>query len=127
MSRNRSEESRTSPATTTTGTPCRRAARATPTGALPRRLCSFSKPEDLRGLVATETIYAGEQVTARRFRPKEERGIRAKLDGNLRAIEVMGTRAQLLGGTLREGDRTDVVANFEAETADGPHSLVHSP
>jgi Flp pilus assembly protein CpaB len=80
---------------------------------------SFAKPEDLRGLVATETIYAGEQVTARRFRPKEERGIRAKLDGNLRAIEVMGTRAQLLAGTLKEGDRTDVVANFELESDGG--------
>jgi pilus assembly protein CpaB len=78
---------------------------------------SYAKPEELRGLVATETIYPGEQVTARRFRPKEERGIRAKLDGNMRAIEVMGTRAQLLAGTLREGDRTDVVANFELENS----------
>ncbi len=85
---------------------------------LPRRsvvLGSFSSVEQLNGLVAAEDIYPGEQVTARRFRPLEERGIRSKLDGNLRAIEISGTGHQLLAGTLKEGDHTDVVANFKVE------------
>jgi Flp pilus assembly protein CpaB len=84
---------------------------------------SFSKPEQLGSLVAAETVYAGEQVTARRFRPAEERGVRSKLDGNLRAVEVPGTRAQLLAGTLKEGDRTDMVANFEVEGGSGSSSI----
>lgn len=85
---------------------------------LPRRsvvLGSFSSVEQLNGLVAAEDIYPGEQVTARRFRPLEERGIRSKLDGNLRAIEISGTGHQVLAGTLKEGDHTDVVANFKLE------------
>ena len=86
---------------------------------LPRRSVvtgSFSSVEQLQGLVAAEYVYPGEQVTARRFRPLEERGVRSKLDGNLRAIEVAGTRHDLLAGTLKEGDHTDVVANFKLES-----------
>src|SRR5215208_6518261 len=86
---------------------------------LPRRRVvtgSFSSVEQLQGLVAAEDVYPGEQVTARRFRPLEERGVRSKLDGNLRAIEVAGTRHDLLAGTLKEGDHTDVVANFKLES-----------
>jgi Flp pilus assembly protein CpaB len=86
---------------------------------LPRKsvvVGSFSSPAQLEKLVAADDVYAGEQVTARRFRPLEERGVRSKLEGNVRAIEVKGTRAQLLAGTLKEGDRTDVVANFSLES-----------
>ena len=83
---------------------------------LPRRSVvpgSFSKPQQLETLVASEAIYAGEQVTARRFAPREERGVRSDLDGNLRALQVSGDHHQLLAGTLKSGDRVDVVANFK--------------
>src|SRR5215210_840472 len=80
---------------------------------------SFASLEQIRPLVAVDDIYPGEQVTARRFSPLEERGVRAKLDGNLRAIEVPGERQQLLAGTLREGDRVDVLANFKLDSASG--------
>jgi Flp pilus assembly protein CpaB len=75
---------------------------------------SISNPDQLEGLVATEQIYAGEQITSRRFSAPSERGIHAQLKGPQRAIAVAGDKQQLLAGTLRDGDRVDLVATFAA-------------
>lgn len=80
---------------------------------------AIASPEDVDGMVATATIYAGEQVTARRFRPVEEGGVRAELEGNLRAVQVSGDANQVLAGTLRTGDRVDIVGNFTVAFAEG--------
>lgn len=73
---------------------------------------AISQPSQIDRLVAVEPIYAGEQISTRRFRTPQEQGIRAQLKGNLRAIQVAGTQSQLLGGTLEEGDRVDVVGTW---------------
>ena len=73
---------------------------------------AISKPDQLDGLFATQTIYAGEQVTTRRFASPAERGVRAQLTGIQRAVSVPGSAQQLLVGTLKDGDRVDVVASF---------------
>ena len=73
---------------------------------------AISQPGQIDKLVAVEPIYAGEQVSTRRFRTPQEQGVRAQLKGNLRAIQVAGTQSQLLGGTLEEGDRVDVVGTW---------------
>jgi Flp pilus assembly protein CpaB len=71
---------------------------------------AITKPEQLAGLVATQQIFAGEQITTRRFSPPSERGIHAQLTGVQRALAVPGKEHQLLAGTLKTGDRIDVVA-----------------
>lgn len=73
---------------------------------------SISNPAQLATLVATEPIYAGEQVTTRRFSTPSERGILAQLTGVQRAIAVPGEPEQLLVGTLKAGDHVDVVVSF---------------
>jgi Flp pilus assembly protein CpaB len=73
---------------------------------------AISQPSQIDKLVAVEPIYAGEQISTRRFRTAQEQGIRSQLKGNLRAIQVAGTQSQLLGGTLTEGDRVDVVGTW---------------
>jgi Flp pilus assembly protein CpaB len=73
---------------------------------------AISKPEQLDGLVATQAVFAGEQVTTRRFASPSERGIRAQLTGVQRAISVPGDKQQLLVGTLKDGDHVDVVASW---------------
>jgi Flp pilus assembly protein CpaB len=73
---------------------------------------AISKPDQIDDLVAVEPIYAGEQISTRRFRTAEEQGIRAQLKGNLRALQVPGTNSQLMGGTLQVGDRIDIVGNW---------------
>jgi Flp pilus assembly protein CpaB len=70
------------------------------------------QPEDLEGKVSTQVIYANEQVTLLRFSNPTEQGIRAQLTGTLRAIQVPGDEHQLLAGTLRDGDRVDVVGSW---------------
>jgi Flp pilus assembly protein CpaB len=79
---------------------------------------AISSPREIRDLVATETVYEGEQVSVRRFRTAEASGIQADLKGNLRAIQVNGNSHQLLAGTLKRGDRVDVVASFKIQFKD---------
>ena len=88
---------------------------------IPRRSVvpgAIAAPGDVEGKLATDLIYAGEQVTARRFRPVEEGGIRPLLTGNMRAVQVSGDADQTLAGTLREGDRIDLVASLKYAVKD---------
>ncbi len=73
---------------------------------------AISQPDQIDRLVAVEPIYAGEQISTRRFRTAEEQGILAQLKGNLRAVQAPGTQSQLLGGTLKAGDRVDVIGTW---------------
>ncbi len=77
---------------------------------------AISEPEQIEKSVAVEAIYAGEQISTRRFRAAEEQGIRAQLKGNMRAFQLPGSEHQLLAGTLTDGDRVDVVADVEFTT-----------
>jgi Flp pilus assembly protein CpaB len=70
-------------------------------------------PEDVTGKVVVNQIYKGEQVNVLRFRSESQRGVRAQISGNLRAIEVPGGRQQLLAGTLQAGDHIDIVATIK--------------
>jgi Flp pilus assembly protein CpaB len=73
---------------------------------------AISEPEQIEKWVAVEGIYAGEQISTNRFRAAEEQGVRAQLKGNLRAIQISGGEAELLAGTLKSGDRVDVVGTW---------------
>jgi Flp pilus assembly protein CpaB len=73
---------------------------------------AISQPSQIDNLVAVEPIYAGEQISTRRFRTAQEQGILAQLKGNQRGMQVPGTQSQLLGGTLKAGDRVDVVGTW---------------
>jgi Flp pilus assembly protein CpaB len=70
------------------------------------------EPQDVASKVVVNQIYKGEQVNVLRFRSQAERGVRAQLSGNLRAIEVPGGSQQLLAGTLQAGDHVDIVATI---------------
>ena len=71
------------------------------------------QPDDLAGKVSSEAIFAGEQVSLLRFSTQEEQGIRAKISGNLRAVQLPGDANQLLVGTLTAGDHVDVVGSWQ--------------
>jgi Flp pilus assembly protein CpaB len=72
-----------------------------------------STPEQVASLLTTQTIYAGEQITLRRFASHAQQGIRSQLHGTLRALSLAGTNDQLLAGTLKDGDHVDVMANLK--------------
>ena len=87
---------------------------------------AISGPADITNLIATQPIYIGEQVTARRFGPVSEAGVRTQLKGTYRAIQFKGEPNQILAGVLRPGDHVDVVANvkFPAEDSQKHYTKV---
>ena len=74
---------------------------------------AISSQNQIEGKIVTDWIYAREQVLTRRFGSPEEQGVRSQINGNLRAMQVPGDDHQLLGGTLKAGDRVDVVATWK--------------
>jgi Flp pilus assembly protein CpaB len=79
---------------------------------------TISKPTDIQGLIATQPIYIGEQVTARRFGPVSEAGVRTQLKGTYRAIQIKGNPNQILSGVLRPGDHVDFVGSIKFPSED---------
>jgi len=73
---------------------------------------AISNPNQVAELVSTQPIYAGEQVSTRRFASPSQQGIRSQLTGVQRAISIPGDEHQLLAGTLKSGDKVDLVATF---------------
>jgi Flp pilus assembly protein CpaB len=73
---------------------------------------AISSPDQISNLVASAPLYAGEQVTVRRFSDVAAQGIRSQLKGTMRAVQVAGDANQLLSGTLQSGDHVDLVANL---------------
>jgi Flp pilus assembly protein CpaB len=79
---------------------------------------TLSNPSEIGSQVVTEPVYAGEQVTARRFGHIAPTGIRSQLKGVYRALQVPGDGNSLLAGTLQAGDRVDVVASISYKVKD---------
>jgi Flp pilus assembly protein CpaB len=77
---------------------------------------AISSPQQVSGLVLGAPVYAGEQVTLRRFSDVAAQGIRSQLKGTLRAVQVAGDPDQLLAGTLTPGDHVDLVANLRLDS-----------
>jgi Flp pilus assembly protein CpaB len=69
--------------------------------------------QSLDGKTTSQWIYAGEQLSARRFSITGRSGIHAELKGNYRAFGITGTEQQLLAGVIKAGDHVDIVANFK--------------
>lgn len=78
---------------------------------------AISSPDQIARLVSTQDVMVGEQVTKSRFGGANELGVRAKLKGTLRAIQVAADPNQILAGTLRTGDHVDLIGNLKVETS----------
>jgi Flp pilus assembly protein CpaB len=74
---------------------------------------AISDPTQIEDFSAAQALYAGEQVSTSRFRPLQEQGIHGQLKGNVRALQLPGDEHQLLVGTLKRGDRVDVLGSWE--------------
>jgi Flp pilus assembly protein CpaB len=85
---------------------------------------AFTAVVQVQRLVATEQIFAGEQVSARRFGTIQQTGIRSQLTGTLRGYEVNGDQNMLLAGVLKAGDHVDLVAALKRGNNSDPLSRV---
>lgn len=78
---------------------------------------AISNPDQVASLVLSAPVFAGEQVTLRRFSDAAAEGIRSQLKGTMRAVEISGDPQQTLAGTLQAGDRVDLVANLRLDSS----------
>ena len=78
----------------------------------------------LSNLVAIQPTYAGEQIVARRFGTAQQEGILSDLKGTARVMELPGDAHQLLAGTLKQGNRVDVIGNVTNPEGSQLHATV---
>jgi pilus assembly protein CpaB len=74
---------------------------------------AISSPNQISDLAVGQPILAGQQITIRQFHSAAQQGPLANISGNLRAITIPGNDEQLLAGTVKDGDRVDVLANVK--------------
>jgi Flp pilus assembly protein CpaB len=77
---------------------------------------AISNPSEVANLVLSQPLFAGEQVTLRRFTDVQAEGIVGQLKGPMRAVQVSGDPNQVLAGTLKTGDHVDLVANISLDS-----------
>jgi pilus assembly protein CpaB len=70
---------------------------------------AVASADQIKNLVAIAPVYTGEQVTARRFGPLVQQGVKSQLSGTYRAVQVAGDPNQVLAGTLQPGDQVDFI------------------
>ena len=85
---------------------------------------AVTSPTQLSNLVAIQPTYAGEQIVARRFGTAQQEGLLSDLKGASRVMELPGDAHQLLAGTLKQGNRVDVVGNVQVPEGGQLHSTV---
>ena len=74
----------------------------------------------LGATVATQTIYAGQQVINASFQQASTQALALQLSKNMRAVEVNANAADGMLDVLRPGDHIDIFATFHVNT-DAPH------
>ena len=82
---------------------------------------AYSDISSLRGLVATQDIVQGQQLTSADFAPAAS-NLAASVTGDQRIISIPFNAAQGLSGALMVGDRVDVYAGFNVSQV-GPNGL----
>ena len=73
---------------------------------------AITSRNEVKGLVATQQTLAGEQVTTRRFGPLAATGVLTEIRRGQRAIQIAGDASQVLDGTLKPGDRVDIMGTW---------------
>jgi pilus assembly protein CpaB len=83
---------------------------------------AITDPDALKGLVARNDVYPGEQLTTNQFQRSDTTSIAVKLQPDQRAIAFPVDPASGLIGQLQSGDHVDVVATFDVLPV-GPKGL----
>jgi Flp pilus assembly protein CpaB len=82
---------------------------------------AVTRAADLTSLVALQPTYRGEQIVSRRFGTAQQEGLPSALHGSQRVYELPGDAHQLLAGTLKAGNRVDVVGSVRNPESNGDH------
>ena len=79
---------------------------------------AVSDPASLRGRVAVEDIYPGQQLTTSDFSTTTTDAIATKITGDQRAVAIPLDEAHGLIGHVRAGDRVDILGGFNVVRVD---------
>ncbi len=85
---------------------------------------------ELKGRVITAEVAKGQQIVASQLVTPEAVGASYTLEKGMRAVSVPIERVNAVGGTLKTGDRVDIIASFKNESfnqANGSEGAVLSP
>jgi pilus assembly protein CpaB len=74
---------------------------------------AISNPDQLKGLVAKDNVYPGEQLTTNQFQRSDTTSVAVKLTPDQRAVAFPVDPASGLIGQVQAGDHVDVVATFD--------------
>jgi Flp pilus assembly protein CpaB len=80
---------------------------------------AITSRDQVASLIVTDRIFKDEQAIVRRFKPMEQAGIKAELKANVRAVQISGDAHQLLAGTVKKGDRVDLLGNYKVRAGEG--------
>lgn len=80
---------------------------------------AITDPSALRGRLATNDVYPGEQLTTGDFSGSANGALGTQIAGNQRAIAVPIDIAHGMVGQVQTGDRIDVLAGFNVTTGAG--------
>jgi len=83
---------------------------------------AITNPDVLKGLVARNDVYPGEQLTTNQFQKSDTTSVAVKLAPNQRAIAFPVDPSSGLIGQVQSGDHVDVVATFDVLPL-GPNGL----
>lgn len=82
---------------------------------------------DVRGQIAIQDIYPGEQLTAADFKPAGAKTLTTKLTGSIRGISIPLDEAHGLVGQAEPGDHVDVYASLTTRADNGDQVPVLKP
>lgn len=81
-------------------------------------------PSAIRGRVALDDIYPGQQITASSFSLVPTTALQNKLEGTQRAVAVTTDAVRGLTGDIAAGDRIDVWAELTQQSAGGGQTIL---
>jgi Flp pilus assembly protein CpaB len=69
----------------------------------------------LQGMVLTTSVARGQQIVTSQLGTPEAQGLSYRVQTGMRAISIPVDRRNAVGGAIKEGDRVDVIATFDAD------------
>ena len=76
---------------------------------------ALTSESQLQGQVLTVPVAKGQQILQSQLGPPEEQSLSYRIKTGMRAISIAVDRRNAVGGAIKEGDRVDVIATFDAD------------
>ncbi len=76
---------------------------------------ALTSESQLQGQVLTVSVAQGQQLVESQLGVPEEQSLSYRIKTGMRGVSIAVDRRNAVGGAIKEGDRVDVIATFDAE------------